>query len=275
MPDERWSDLETIRDVFASTENQEGNGMATRSLWAQAWSDDDFSIHEKKDIGEFLDDSSEEGTLPVGKPFKITAETERPLYVAEGLWVSSLGDNDRRTVGAAIAAARREQAASPKARIKNQGKRAASAFALGVGMGVADEAGELMLDTARHFAKAWPFIDSMLAHPEGREGVKLLMALFVQTVALQTNIPHGEGVARLAELQMTVSGLKLSKPVLAELRKLIQGLAGIASTLDLDSIERLSADPFSGLLEGGDSDSSAAAQGAGTTRARARGRALR
>jgi hypothetical protein len=123
-------------------------------------------------------------------------------------------------------------------RTKHQAKSLGSAAALGAGLAAIDQSGELLLDTARHFGKDLPMLDTLLASPDGREIVKVVMALLVHTAASQIDgIPKRETVAKIAELQVTLSSMKLVGPRLGELRKLALGLAGIGESIDFESIQ--------------------------------------
>jgi len=119
---------------------------------------------------------------------------------------------------------------SRKARVKQQAKEAAGAVGLGLQLAAANEAGEILVDMAKELAKDVPALQLALAHPDGREVAKLLMALVVQTMAEQTNVvPQADAVATACKLQMTASSFTLVGPRLNKLRKHFVKLGRVGS----------------------------------------------
>lgn len=119
---------------------------------------------------------------------------------------------------------------SRKARVKQQAKEAAGAVGLGLQLAAANEAGEILVDMAKELAKDVPALQLALAHPDGREVAKLLMAFMVQTMAEQTNVvPQADAVATACKLQMTASSFTLVGPRLNKLRKHFTKLGRVGS----------------------------------------------
>lgn len=119
---------------------------------------------------------------------------------------------------------------SRKARVKQQAKEAAGAVGLGLQLAAANEAGEILVDMAKELAKDVPALQLALAHPDGREVAKLLMAFMVQTMAEQTNVvPQADAVATACKLQMAASSFTLVGPRLNKLRKHFVKLGRVGS----------------------------------------------
>jgi hypothetical protein len=126
-----------------------------------------------------------------------------------------------------------EMEAAPKSKLKTQAKRVGGALAMGGALALTNEAGDIMLDLAKVFAKDIPMIGFALEHPDGREVAKMIVALVLQTSATHAPhiIPRAESVAKIADLQLTASSFLLLQPRLKELRHHFVKLASLADQL--------------------------------------------
>lgn len=118
-------------------------------------------------------------------------------------------------------------------RIKQQGAHIGSAAGMGMQLAMVNEVGESLVDLAKEAFSDIPAMELALAHPDGRELAKFLMAFLVHTAAEQTDLlPNSDGVARACELQFTASTMTLMGPRLKKIRKHIQGLARVGKRLE-------------------------------------------
>ena len=114
------------------------------------------------------------------------------------------------------------------ARLKKQGKDVAGAFGAGLQLAAANEAGEVLVDIAKELTDDLPMMQIALAHPDGREVAKVIMALMLHTATEQTDIvPQGEFIGEACKLQMTASSFTLIAPRMNKVRKHLQKLAKI------------------------------------------------
>jgi hypothetical protein len=115
-----------------------------------------------------------------------------------------------------------------KERVKRQAKAAAKAVGQGAVMVATNEFGNLALNIVKEKAATVPWLAAALEDPEGREVIKLVVALSVHTLAHQTDLmPKSEAVARVAEMQITMSSMQLIAPYAGLLRELGEKFAGI------------------------------------------------
>lgn len=110
------------------------------------------------------------------------------------------------------------------------------AMALGGKLALVDQGGEVMLNIARNIAKKTgnPAITAALETPEGREAVKVLIALGIHSVGTYapTLLPASKGLKRLAADQVTVSSFKLGVVIAKELAPMLQELATLGDQLE-------------------------------------------
>ena len=107
------------------------------------------------------------------------------------------------------------------------------AAAMGAKLAITDQAGELFLDIAKELGEDIPAINGLLESEDGREVVKLLMALLLQTLTMQTNfVPKGEVVREIAGIQITASSFKLLSTRLATLRKFAGRFATLGEEME-------------------------------------------
>lgn len=101
---------------------------------------------------------------------------------------------------------------------------------LGGKLAAIDQAGETLLDIFKVVTSRAPALAVLLESVEGRELAKLIVASSLHAMAKNTDlIPAAAGVARVTELQVTVSTYKLVAPQLAELRVLVEKLSGLGA----------------------------------------------
>lgn len=129
--------------------------------------------------------------------------------------------------------AQEETPPTRKARVKGQAKEIGSAMGLGVALAGANEAGEILVDLAKDALGDVPTMQAILEHPDGRELVKVLMAIIVHTGASQTNaIPKAELVKAACNAQITAASFTLLAPRLKQLRKHFVKLASVGEQLE-------------------------------------------
>ena len=101
---------------------------------------------------------------------------------------------------------------------------------LGGKLAAIDQAGETLLDIFKVVTSRAPALAVLLESVEGRELAKLIVASSLHAMAKNTDlIPAAAGVARVTELQVTVSTYKLVAPQLTELRVLVEKLSGLGA----------------------------------------------
>lgn len=101
-------------------------------------------------------------------------------------------------------------------------------------LALAAKAGDLLLDLARSLADELSFLDVMLESEDGREIVKVVTALLVQTTGFHTGlIPQRirPSVLRAAELVLLTSGMRLVERRLGDVQKAIAKLASAGEAL--------------------------------------------
>ena len=131
---------------------------------------------------------------------------------------------------------------------KKQMKRAGGALARGAGLAAIDAAGDKMLDFAQAKFGDSPGLQLVLSTNEGREIVKVALAMLLQTLAYQTDLPKAEHVISLTEKQLELSGLKVLAPHLKDLLT----LAGSLGTLG----EMASTDPLRAFMPDSETEGS-------------------
>lgn len=114
---------------------------------------------------------------------------------------------------------------------KKQLKKAGSALLEGAGMATIDAGGDMMLDFARDKFGDSPMIQALLSSNEGRELVKMFMAMTIQTIAYQTDMPKSEYAMLVAEKQLTLSGYKVLAPHLKDLMSLMANLGSLGENM--------------------------------------------
>jgi len=121
----------------------------------------------------------------------------------------------------------------PKTPMKQQLDAIKTAGLLGAKLAITDQAGELFLDIAKELGDDVPAIKLMLQSEDGREVIKLLMALLVQTMSLHTNfVPKAEMMQEVAGIQLTASSFKLLSGKLALIRKFIPKLTELGEQME-------------------------------------------
>jgi hypothetical protein len=123
-------------------------------------------------------------------------------------------------------------------RLKTQGKEVASAFADGLVFASVNETGEILVDMAKELFEDVPVLQLALAHPEGREAAKLLMATALHTATSQTDIvPQGAFIGEACKKQMTISTFMLAAPRFNKVRKHLQKLAKIGERTASNAVQ--------------------------------------
>jgi hypothetical protein len=121
---------------------------------------------------------------------------------------------------------------SRKTRVKTQAAAIGGAVALGAALAAMDASGDVMLKLAHKLTPQIPSLSILLADPQGRELVKVVMALLVHTACTQTDlVPKKELVARVAELQVTMATMKLLAPHLEVLGEMALDLVKVGEKL--------------------------------------------
>lgn len=125
-----------------------------------------------------------------------------------------------------------------KTAMKEQLDATKRALSVGAKLAITDQAGELFLDIAKELGEDIPAINGMLESEDGRELVKLFMALLLQTLTMQTNfVPKGEVVREIAGIQITASSFKLLSTKLATLRKFVPKIAALGEEMESFSVK--------------------------------------
>jgi hypothetical protein len=214
------------------------------NIWVQFYDDGSTLLGKTRKALSVECDGS-----PVGKAFRIEATLDSDFWEEiedSHVWLQELdNENAARAISLELYAVFRGDTSSEDRALPLQGRRIkkqvgalSSAAVTGAGLAAVHEAGELMLDTARHFAKDIPAIETLLASPDGKEIIKLVMAVGLHTVATQTDVlPKSHLVAKVAELQVTSASMQLIGPRLVKVRKLAAALAGIGENFDLGADE--------------------------------------
>jgi len=94
--------------------------------------------------------------------------------------------------------------------LKVQAKSLGNAALLGAQLGVTQAVGDILLDLARDLGEDVPWLQSALESPEGRELVKLSLALMIHSAATHTRyVPKADLVKKGMEMQVTVASMQL------------------------------------------------------------------
>lgn len=119
-------------------------------------------------------------------------------------------------------------------KLKEQGRQTLGAFGDGMEMSLLDAFSEGLLDLAKEVGPEVPLIQLAMTTPEGRELVKLVLSMMVDTLCHQTDVvPYSNETSRLCKKQMTLSIYKLTGPRMNDWRKHLTKLGRISAGKEL------------------------------------------
>lgn len=119
-------------------------------------------------------------------------------------------------------------------KLKEQGRQTLGAFGDGMQMSLLDAFSEGLLDLAKEVGPEVPLIQLAMTTPEGRELVKLVLSMMVDTLCHQTDVvPYSSETSRLCKKQMTLSIYKLTGPRMNDWRKHLTKLGRISAGKEL------------------------------------------
>lgn len=124
-----------------------------------------------------------------------------------------------------------ESKKTTKSKIMDQGKDIGSAMLDGLAEATVEEAGDILLDMAKELFEGEALLQIFLATPDGRELVKGLMALVLDSVAVHTSIPKAGALRKLARYQYRSSARRVGGPRIKKVMKRFSKLIELSERL--------------------------------------------
>ena len=115
--------------------------------------------------------------------------------------------------------AMKEEEKTVTGRLKNQGSMFAGAVADGLADAAVEEAGDVLLDTAKDLFDDEALMGVLLASPDGRELLKCMAGFVLDSIAVHGGIPKGEILSDVVRRQYRSSARRVGGPRIAKILK--------------------------------------------------------